>query len=240
MAKNYYSILGVLPTATAEDIRGAYRKRAKELHPDHYGANSSPFLEVQEAYSVLGDPGHRRDYDRSLQKIQFYADSSNPSEIETLRPDRSRVEPLRGTGNPVNLGEISLQDSFGSARPSMEEILDHLWSHLTPSSPYKSERLQNLTLEIILSPDEARRGGQMEIMLPSRTECPTCRGQGGVGFYQCFRCMGSGSLFGDVPVVVEFAPGIADGYQRAVSLRHLGIRDIYVTLLFRISGTQGI
>jgi hypothetical protein len=33
--KNYYAIGGVLPTATAEDIRGAYRRRAKELHPDH-------------------------------------------------------------------------------------------------------------------------------------------------------------------------------------------------------------
>ena len=95
-------------------------------------------------------------------------------------------------------------------------------------------------MEIILSPDEARRGGQLEIMLPSRTLCPTCEGQGGVGPYQCFRCMGNGMLLQEVPVIVEFPPGISDGDQKAISLRHLGIRDVYVTMLFRIGRRAGI
>ena len=240
MAKNYYTILGVLPDATSPDIRDAYRKRAKELHPDHYGKNSSPFLEVQEAYGVLGDPKHRRKYDRNLQKTRVYAGSTNPPEIETLRPGRYRPEPLRGTGKPADFGEIYPQDSFQTIRPSTEEILDRLWSNFAPSPVSKSERLQNLCLEIVLSPDEARRGGQMQIMLPSRRICPTCGGHGGVGFYECFRCMGSGALFGEVPVLVEFDPGISDGYQNAVSLRRLGIDDVYITLLFRISGAEGI
>jgi molecular chaperone DnaJ len=234
MAKNYYTILGVLPTATSEDIRGAYRRRAKELHPDHYGENSNPFLEVQEAYGVLSDPSHRRSYDRSLQKPRDYAGPSNPSEIETLRPGRSRVEPLRGTGEPVNLGEIYPQGSFQTVRPSIEEIFDRIWSNFVPTATHKSERLENLCLEITLTADEARRGGRMEIMLPSQTSCPTCGGQGAVGLYQCFRCMGSGAIVGDVPVIVKFAPGISDGYQRAVSLRNLGIHDVYISLLFRI------
>ena len=240
MAKNYYTILGVLPTATAEDIRGAYRKRAKELHPDHYGDNSSPFLEVQEAYNVLSNPRYRRNYDRSLKKSPLYTTSSNPSGIETLRPRSSRVESLRGTGETVNFGEIYPKSSFQTVRPSIEEIFDRLWDNFAPTAPYKSERLQNLCLEIILSPDEAQRGGQMEIMLPSQTSCPTCSGQGGVGSYRCFRCMGSGTLLEDVPVIVEFAPGISDGYQKAISLRHLGIREVYITVLFRIGGRSRI
>ena len=109
MAKNYYTILGILPTATPEDIRGAYRKRAKELHPDHYGKNSSPFLEVQEAYGVLSDPKHRRKYDREQQYQDILADRFR---AESLRPDRSRVEPLRATGHQVNFGEINPQRSF--------------------------------------------------------------------------------------------------------------------------------
>jgi hypothetical protein len=52
--------------------------------------------------------------------------------------------------------------------------------------------------------------------------------------------MGSGALSGNVPVVLEFAPGISDGYQKAISLRHLGIRDVYVTVIFRIRGTDRI
>lgn len=239
MAKNYYAILGVLPDATPEDIRGAYKKRAKELHPDHYGENSSPFLEVQEAYGVLSDPSHRRDYDRSLGKHRTYAEAMNSSEIETLRPSRARVEPMKGQGEPTDLGEIYL-NSFQTSRPSFEEIFDRIWSNFGTIEPHKSKRLQNLCLEIILTPDEAQRGGQMEIMLPSQTACPTCRGQGSVEFYQCFHCMGKGNLIKDIPVLMDFAPGIRDGYQKAISLRHLGIRDVYVTLLFRISGAAPI
>ncbi len=117
MAKNYYAILGISPTATAEDIREAYRKRAKELHPDHYGENSNPFLEVQEAYNILSNPGYRRKYDSSRQKSRFYDIPSNTSEIETLRPGKSQAEPLRDEGKPTNLGAIYPESSFRTVRP---------------------------------------------------------------------------------------------------------------------------
>jgi curved DNA-binding protein len=52
MSNNHYAIWGVLPTATLEEIRSAYRSRAKQYHPDHFGKNSAPFRSVQEAYDV--------------------------------------------------------------------------------------------------------------------------------------------------------------------------------------------
>jgi hypothetical protein len=60
------------------------------------------------------------------------------------------------------------------------------------------------------------------------------------GPYQCFRYMGNGSVSGDVPVTGKFPPGISDGYQRAISLRHLGIRDVYVSVLFGIGRTADV
>jgi curved DNA-binding protein CbpA len=66
MAKNYYSILGVLPTATLHEIKSAYRSRVKQYHPDRFGKDSALFLRIQEAYDVLGDPSNRSYYDRSL------------------------------------------------------------------------------------------------------------------------------------------------------------------------------
>ncbi len=68
MPKNYYIVLGVPPGATQTDIKAAYRRLAKELHPDHYGKNQAPFQVLQEAYAVLGDPERRRAYDDSLEK----------------------------------------------------------------------------------------------------------------------------------------------------------------------------
>ncbi len=238
MVKNYYTILGILPTATAEDIKGAYRKRVKEYHPDHYGENSRPFLEVQEAYGVLSDPTHRSHYDRSIRGSRFYSTPPIRSQAEVLRRGRSPVEPLKGTGNPVDFGDIYLRSSFQTHHTPLDEIFDYIWDSFKPFSSSKSEKLQSLCLEFVLTPDEARRGGQMQILVPSHSLCPTCDGLGAVGFCHCYRCMGNGSVFGDVPLLVNYPPGISDGYQKAIALDSFGIHDIYLYIIFRI-GSAG-
>lgn len=65
--KDYYSILGVSKTATPEEIKAAYRKLAKQYHPDLHPndeAAAEKFKEINEAYSVLSDPEKRQRYDR--------------------------------------------------------------------------------------------------------------------------------------------------------------------------------
>ena len=69
MAKSYFAILGLSSDATADEIRSAYRRLAKEFHPDHYAGDSETFREIQEAYSVLGNIRRRRDYERKISKV---------------------------------------------------------------------------------------------------------------------------------------------------------------------------
>ena len=69
MKKDYYFSLRLTSEATAEEIRSAYRRLAIELHPDLSGFGSDPFLELQEAYSVLSDPVRRAVYDRVAEEI---------------------------------------------------------------------------------------------------------------------------------------------------------------------------
>jgi curved DNA-binding protein CbpA len=83
--KDLYVILQVARTAIPEEIHGAYRRRALELHPDRSGASSEPFLELQRAYSVLSDPAQRAAYDRKA--------SSVPPERVGVR--RRPAEPFR-------------------------------------------------------------------------------------------------------------------------------------------------
>lgn len=63
----YYNTLGVHPRATADEIRTAYRRAARQAHPDRHGESSSALMAtVNEAWGVLGDPAQRQRYDEEL------------------------------------------------------------------------------------------------------------------------------------------------------------------------------
>ncbi len=64
MSKDYYKTLGIDKTASPDDIKKAFRKLAHEHHPDKKGGNAEKFKEANEAYSVLGDPAKRTQYDQ--------------------------------------------------------------------------------------------------------------------------------------------------------------------------------
>ena len=70
MAENYYDILNVPKTATAEEIKKSYRKLAKEHHPD-LGGDEEKFKKISEAYENLSDETKRRNYDMGGQKQNF-------------------------------------------------------------------------------------------------------------------------------------------------------------------------
>lgn len=66
-AKRYYAVLGVDSGASEEAIRGAFRRRAKELHPDKQSGDAGAFILLKRAYDTLIDPDHRAAYDQACQ-----------------------------------------------------------------------------------------------------------------------------------------------------------------------------
>jgi curved DNA-binding protein CbpA len=152
MAKNYYAILGVSPTATFDEIRSAYRQRVKQYHPDYFGKDSAPFLGVQEAYDVLGDPANRNSYDRSLREAGIRIRSEQAAEPIVIRPRNATVEPLKPASRPMDVGRMFPQTSFQSYRPASHEVFETLWDFFHRPPEAKSERFRTLILEIRSAP----------------------------------------------------------------------------------------
>jgi molecular chaperone DnaJ len=234
MPKNYYIILGISTESSQAEIKSAYRRLAKEFHPDRYG-QSSPFLNIQEAYSVLSDPIQRRGYDNTLQKNRQVRDETE--HIESLRetPYHGEVEPLIPERSQVNIADASLSRSFSSYRPSFDSLFDRWFSNFMEKNTPKGERLENLTVVIRLTPDQAFRGGHVRLSVPAHFHCPNCNGRGGIGPYECWRCSGQGMLSGEYPVVISYPSGISDNHTVQLSLKRFGIRNFYLTVTFRIS-----
>ena len=228
MAKSYFAILGISSNATSDEIRSAYRRLAKEFHPDHYGGSGEAFQEIQEAYAVLGNARRRNEYVRNISKV--------PLRTPKRPGDCLQPEPLIPEEKPVDIGRISPVRSFQSFTPSFDEIFNWLWKNYSDLAQPKSGRIQNLTLEVPLTPEQARSGGNARIMVPAKAVCPICHGYGGVGFYECSRCAGEGAISGEVPVSIAFPAGLSSDHAVMIPLDRFGIRNLHVTVLFRPTG----
>lgn len=125
MFGNYYFILGVPSSATQADIKAAYRRLAKELHPDYYGKNQTPFQALQEAYSVLSDAKSRQSYDDSLQ------DSARKQKPQPGNPVRQYsediIEPLIPEEGLTSLNKNSAENLFHGNWFAFNRMHDNLF-----------------------------------------------------------------------------------------------------------------
>src|SRR6056300_1686060 len=96
MNDDHYRVLGVGSSASRDEIRAAYRREARRLHPDSAGsASSSEMARLNEAYRVLSDPGRRVMYDRSREPRRMAADDRSPGVSHRPTPPPSPVGPAR-------------------------------------------------------------------------------------------------------------------------------------------------
>jgi len=229
MAKSYYTILGISSGATADEIKAAYRRLAKEFYPDHYSTGRGLFHQIQEAYAVLSNNQERRQYDQDL----TYARTSAPFQQESPVRPAPKLPAKQSTDREA----ISLTRSFQTFTPSFDEIFDWLWNNFSTFRYPKSGWVQNLTIEIPLSGKQALSGGNVRVMVPVRAVCKTCRGYGHVGPYECTRCAGEGAITGEVPVVISFQPGLKETQAVMIPLDRYGIRNLRLTVLFCLTET---
>lgn len=224
MAKNYYAILGISSSAQGDDIKAAYRRLIKEYHPDSYSGESGIFQQIQEAYAVISNNQARRRYDQNL--------ISARTRVPSGHKFSAKPAPHLSKKQSTDLDDISLTRSFQTFTPSFDEIFDWLWNNFSTLSYPKSRHVQNLTIEVLLSSEQALSGGNVRVMVPVRAICNTCRGYGSVGPYECTHCAGEGAIVGEAPVLVSFRPGLKENQAVIIPLDRYGIRNLSLTVLF--------
>jgi molecular chaperone DnaJ len=219
--KDYYVVLGVSHEETAGGIRTAYRRLAKELHPDRAGSGSAEaFRELEEAYRVLSDPRARRQYNESLRRV--HESRTGPSERPRRRPRR---EPEVVTPEPRSL--------FGdptAVRPSFDALYARWRANFQAADRPKSEHVEELVFEVVLTPFEAAQGGVVPIGVPVFRPCPVCDGTGHDLLFPCSACRRQGVVEDEEVAHVRLPPMVQHGTILEVPLRGLGIHNFHLRL----------
>lgn len=168
MAVDYYEVLGVARDASSEDIKKAFRVRARQWHPDanpNDPTAEARFREAAEAYEVLSDPDRRRRYDR---------------------------------GDTIDLGDLFggdfggfddiLRSVFGQGGP---------FGDMFASGGRTQSRGRDVLTQVQVSLPEAAFGTETEVVFRADTQCATCDGEGsapGTSRITCQTCGGAGQV----------------------------------------------
>jgi DnaJ-class molecular chaperone len=220
--KTYYMILGVSSTESPEGIRAAYRDLAKRLHPDVSGdATTDAFQEVAEAYRVLSDPLLRRDYNNKLTR----ATEGDVSPMRHPPPEQAVREPVTILGHPESI------------RPSFEAMYTRFLRNFTGIGIPKSEHLEGLNFEVLLTPDEWARGCTVPIRVPVFSRCPECGGSGLDWVFPCASCQQQGIVEGEQTVRVKIPPMSPAGSIFEIPLQGLGIHNFFLRLHLFVEGS---
>ncbi len=226
MAKSYFAILGISPDASIDEVKSAYRRLAKEFHPDRCPGGDEKFCQIQEAYNVLGDSRRRREYEESLR-------GTRPA--PTSRFSRPGPEPRRSMRVRRQAEDLVPNRFSGRFGPGIDEVPNR-------RRPFRGRHRRqfglrtDLCVEVPLTAAQAQRGGRARVVVPVQAVCPACRGDGEWFLFECPRCAGRGTVDAEIPLSVPFPAGLEHDYDVTISLDRFGAGDIRLRVTFRPPG----
>ncbi len=189
--KDYYAVLGLQKGATEKEIIRAYRKLAKQHHPDANAGNKDAeekFKDISTAYDVLGDPAKRKEYDEVRDMAAAGANPFAGAGSGGFGPGTGFGDVRFETGDMGGLGDI-LGNLFGGRGRRA--------GGATRPPGAGPRRGGDLEAEVHLAFDDAVRGATIAVQLTGAAPCHTCGGTGaapGTVPQTCPQCAGVGTL----------------------------------------------
>ncbi|MEX5728023.1 molecular chaperone DnaJ [Rhodovulum iodosum] len=181
MAKrDFYEVLGISRGASEDEIKKAYRKKAKELHPDRNADKpdaEAQFKEVNEAYEALKDPDKKAAYDR-FGHAAFEGGMGGGQ-----RP-----------GGPGGFGQGDFASAFSNV---FDDLFGDFMGGAGPGGRQRASRGSDLRYNLRITLEEAYSGLQKTIRVPTSVPCETCNGTGaesGAEPSACPTCSGMGKV----------------------------------------------
>jgi molecular chaperone DnaJ len=183
-AQDYYQTLGVPETATTDEIKKAFRRLAKQYHPDRNPNKpeaAERFKEINEAHDVLSDPEKRKKYDQ-LRRYGAFAGAGRGFRGDAAGPTSE------GPGVEFDLSDLG---SFGG----LGDLFSSIFGRRGSGPPTDDEEEIETTVSIPFR--VAALGGKVPVTLTLPAVCPTCNGSGGAPgttFSTCPECKGRGTI----------------------------------------------
>lgn len=213
MARDYYEILGIDRRASDKEVKAAYRKKARQFHPDVTGEDlraTERFKEVSEAYECLSDPTRRRAYD-------LFGHPDGEGGLSDLKDGIQQVveslgdffqrkaprQPEPGTDDEVTL-RVTFQEAYEGTHKEIEAEL------LRPCGACDGSGLEKLP-EATVCPDCSGTGrSRIAGALPLKKTCMTCQGSGQCDTQRCKKCAGRSHRVRKERLKVKVPPGVAE------------------------------
>ena len=190
--KDYYQVLGVGDKSTPEELKKAYRKLAKQCHPDTNDGDrkaSNRFKEVGEAYSVLSDHAKRKQYDH-MRRLGAFGLGGDRSPGGRGPGPETRTDP--------GFSFEDLQGGFGNISDLFSTLFDDIGKREPPGAK-KGRREKGEDVEYVVEIPflTAVRDGKVSIEVSITEDCATCSGvsaKPGTNLHTCKECKGTGDI----------------------------------------------
>jgi DnaJ-class molecular chaperone len=205
--KNYYEVLGVPKNAAEKDIKSAYRKLARQWHPDanpeNQRAAEDKFKDIQEAYEVLGDAEKRRKYD---------AVGSDDWQRAAQQAERHRRSRSQSGGATQDIPGFD----FSGATSGFSDFFDAFFSGVGArrgTEPQQSARGQDLETTVDVTLAQAHEGGKKSVSVQVEDLCARCKGSGLERGRICPICHGTGRALAMKRFDVTIPRGVREGQR---------------------------